>query len=142
MTTIFNFNPNLLMEDCISKGDMSYLDQRNKIINDILITLDPTQINAPFPFVQIDRTDPRYETRRICDETNNTKTGFIHYKLREVNYANGEMDLPIPQVIFNSTIKWLTTNLWCTKRPAVHGDLTDSNLIYNPPYLLKILNQV
>lgn len=141
----FDFNPNLLMEDCISKGEMSYLDERNEIVNNILQSLDPTQINAPFPFVKMNETDPRYKTIERCDETKiskhgdrNIKTGFIHYKLREVNCTNKEKCPPIPYLTFSNTIIWLKENLWCTKRPAVHGDLTVSNLFYNPPYLFII----
>ena len=135
MTSIFDFNQDLLMEDCINKGDMDDLDERNQIVHDILLSFDPKRINAPFPFVQINEADPRYITRRICDETTNIKTGFVHYQLREPDGTRGEKFDPIPLETFKYTIKCLIKNLWCTERPAVHGDLTDSNLIYNPPYL-------
>lgn len=66
---------------------------------------------------------------------------FQHYKLKRITNTASEKYPFIPVSEILKTIRFLYNILWFAKPPLrrfCHGDLTESNIVYNPPYLFII----
>ncbi len=80
------------------------------------------ELNPPFPYISPD------EDGRLR-----------HFQLTRYSAGVGERQPMIPGENVIHSIYWFAHHMWGNATmPFVHGDMTESNVIFNPPYLFVI----